>query len=165
MKAFGGVLQGARGAEKPSHPSGLLFLVAAERSEVSPGGLGWVSWHRGGRRSRVVSRDAEHSHGMGKVPSELQQTPSPQRRQHVGCSVRVCAEGEIASPTARTPRGSSSPGSGRLKLTVLSEDRLQMKWKETEGNINGYKVRVKPMAGMREHVGCQSQTIYLCIRD
>lgn len=43
----------------------------------------------------------------------------------------------------------SFPGSsGRLKLTVLSEDRLQMKWKETEGSINGYKVRVKPMAGM-----------------
>ncbi|XP_025948628.2 collagen alpha-1(XX) chain [Dromaius novaehollandiae] len=44
----------------------------------------------------------------------------------------------------------SSQGSGRLKLTVLSEDRLQMKWKETEGNINGYKVRVKPMAGDSE---------------
>ncbi|KAM3839254.1 collagen alpha-1(XX) chain isoform 2-T4 [Vipera latastei] len=38
-------------------------------------------------------------------------------------------------------------GSNRLKLTVLSEDRLQMKWKESEGNTNGYKVRVKPMAG------------------
>ncbi|XP_010218191.1 PREDICTED: collagen alpha-1(XX) chain-like, partial [Tinamus guttatus] len=44
----------------------------------------------------------------------------------------------------------SSQGSGRLKLTVLSEDRLQMKWKETEGNISGYKVRVKPMAGDSE---------------
>ncbi|KAJ7332147.1 hypothetical protein JRQ81_014327, partial [Phrynocephalus forsythii] len=41
-------------------------------------------------------------------------------------------------------------GSNRLKLTVLSEDRLQMKWKETEGNSNGYKVRVKPMAGDSE---------------
>uniref|UniRef100_A0A670I2V4 Collagen alpha-1(XX) chain n=1 Tax=Podarcis muralis TaxID=64176 RepID=A0A670I2V4_PODMU len=41
-------------------------------------------------------------------------------------------------------------GSNRLKLTVLSEDRLQMKWKETEGNANGYKVRVKPMAGDSE---------------
>ncbi|KAJ6665735.1 hypothetical protein lerEdw1_002105 [Lerista edwardsae] len=40
-----------------------------------------------------------------------------------------------------------SPGSNRLKLTVLSEDRLQMKWKEAEGNTNGYKVSVKPMAG------------------
>uniref|UniRef100_A0A8C3RP78 Collagen alpha-1(XX) chain n=1 Tax=Chelydra serpentina TaxID=8475 RepID=A0A8C3RP78_CHESE len=39
------------------------------------------------------------------------------------------------------------PGPNRLKLTVLSEDRLQMKWKETEGNTNGYKVQVKPMAG------------------
>uniref|UniRef100_A0A8D2KS13 Collagen type XX alpha 1 chain n=1 Tax=Varanus komodoensis TaxID=61221 RepID=A0A8D2KS13_VARKO len=42
------------------------------------------------------------------------------------------------------------PGSNRLKLTVLSEDRLQMKWKETEGNTSGYKVRVKPMAGDSE---------------
>ncbi|KAJ1122684.1 hypothetical protein NDU88_001169, partial [Pleurodeles waltl] len=41
-------------------------------------------------------------------------------------------------------------GTSRLKLTVLSEDRLQMKWKETEGNMNGYKVRVKPMAGDTE---------------
>ncbi|XP_072852842.2 collagen alpha-1(XX) chain [Pogona vitticeps] len=41
-------------------------------------------------------------------------------------------------------------GSNRLKLTVLSEDRLQMKWKETEGNTSGYKVRVKPMAGDSE---------------
>ncbi|XP_064321479.1 collagen alpha-1(XX) chain isoform X3 [Phalacrocorax carbo] len=46
--------------------------------------------------------------------------------------------------------GRVGQGSGRLKLTVLSEDRLQMKWKETEGNINGYKVRVKPMAGDSE---------------
>uniref|UniRef100_A0A452GNW0 Collagen alpha-1(XX) chain n=1 Tax=Gopherus agassizii TaxID=38772 RepID=A0A452GNW0_9SAUR len=38
-------------------------------------------------------------------------------------------------------------GPNRLKLTVLLEDRLQMKWKETEGNTNGYKVQVKPMAG------------------
>ncbi|KAM8945754.1 collagen alpha-1(XX) chain [Pelodytes ibericus] len=38
-------------------------------------------------------------------------------------------------------------GSGRLRLAVLSEDRLQMKWKESEGFRNGYKVLVKPMAG------------------
>ncbi|XP_072370949.1 collagen alpha-1(XIV) chain-like isoform X2 [Scyliorhinus torazame] len=39
---------------------------------------------------------------------------------------------------------------GRLKLTVLSEDRLQMKWKEVDGNKQGYKVRVKPSAGIAE---------------
>ncbi|XP_075427606.1 collagen alpha-1(XX) chain isoform X3 [Ascaphus truei] len=38
-------------------------------------------------------------------------------------------------------------GSGRLRLAVLSEDRLQMKWKEAEGLTSGYKVLVKPMAG------------------
>ncbi|XP_056668819.1 collagen alpha-1(XX) chain isoform X3 [Monodelphis domestica] len=43
-----------------------------------------------------------------------------------------------------------SPGTSRLRLTVLSEDRLQMKWKESEGNTNGYKVQVKPMAGDSE---------------
>lgn len=37
--------------------------------------------------------------------------------------------------------------SGRLKLTVLSEDRLQMKWKEAEGPVQGYKVRVRPITG------------------
>ncbi|KAM9067326.1 collagen alpha-1(XX) chain isoform 3-T3 [Sarcophilus harrisii] len=41
-------------------------------------------------------------------------------------------------------------GTSRLRLTVLSEDRLQMKWKESEGNTNGYKVQVKPMAGDSE---------------
>ncbi|KAI5612327.1 collagen alpha-1(XX) chain-like isoform X2, partial [Silurus asotus] len=35
---------------------------------------------------------------------------------------------------------------GRLKLTVLSEDRLQMKWKEAEGPVQGYKVRVRPIS-------------------
>ncbi|XP_072569190.1 collagen alpha-1(XX) chain isoform X2 [Paramormyrops kingsleyae] len=35
---------------------------------------------------------------------------------------------------------------GRLKLTVLSEDRLQMKWKEAERPVQGYKVRVKPIS-------------------
>eukprot|EP00062_Callorhinchus_milii_P002746 gi/632939945/ref/XP_007883673.1/ PREDICTED: collagen alpha-1(XX) chain [Callorhinchus milii] len=41
-------------------------------------------------------------------------------------------------------------GKGKLKLTVLSEDRLQMKWKEADGNKQGYKVRVKPSAGATE---------------
>lgn len=35
---------------------------------------------------------------------------------------------------------------GRLKLTVLSEDRLQMKWKEADGPVQGYKVRVRTMS-------------------
>ncbi|XP_078275198.1 LOW QUALITY PROTEIN: collagen alpha-1(XIV) chain-like [Rhinoraja longicauda] len=39
---------------------------------------------------------------------------------------------------------------GRLKLSVLSEDRLQMKWKEVDGNKQGYKVWVKPSAGTSE---------------
>ncbi|XP_007952895.1 collagen alpha-1(XX) chain [Orycteropus afer afer] len=37
-----------------------------------------------------------------------------------------------------------------LRLTVLSEDRLQMKWKEVEANGLGYLVQVKPMAGDSE---------------
>ncbi|KAL6482854.1 hypothetical protein MHYP_G00077260 [Metynnis hypsauchen] len=35
---------------------------------------------------------------------------------------------------------------GRLKLTVLSEDRLQMKWKEAEGPVQGYRVRVRSVS-------------------
>ncbi|PIO33307.1 hypothetical protein AB205_0100990, partial [Aquarana catesbeiana] len=38
-------------------------------------------------------------------------------------------------------------GSGRLRLAVLMEDRLQMKWKEVEGTSNVYKVLVKPLTG------------------
>ncbi|XP_047626608.1 collagen alpha-1(XX) chain isoform X3 [Phacochoerus africanus] len=37
--------------------------------------------------------------------------------------------------------------SGRLRLAVLPEDRLQMKWRESEGSSLGYLVQVKPMAG------------------
>ncbi|CAI9572842.1 unnamed protein product, partial [Staurois parvus] len=40
-----------------------------------------------------------------------------------------------------------TPGSGRLRLAVLMEDRLQMKWKEVEGTSNIYKVLVKPLTG------------------
>ncbi|XP_053499164.1 collagen alpha-1(XX) chain [Ictalurus furcatus] len=39
---------------------------------------------------------------------------------------------------------------GRLKLTVLSEDRLQMKWKEAEGPVQGYKVRVRTISDVPE---------------
>lgn len=38
--------------------------------------------------------------------------------------------------------------SSRLRLAVLPEDQLQMKWRETEGNGLGYLVQVTPMAGM-----------------
>nr|XP_021503550.1 collagen alpha-1(XX) chain [Meriones unguiculatus]XP_021503561.1 collagen alpha-1(XX) chain [Meriones unguiculatus] len=37
--------------------------------------------------------------------------------------------------------------SGRLRLAVLPEDQLQMKWRETEGSGLGYLVQVTPMAG------------------
>lgn len=38
--------------------------------------------------------------------------------------------------------------SSRLRLAVLPEDRLQMKWREAEGSGLGYLVQVTPMAGM-----------------
>uniref|UniRef100_A0A671FM71 Collagen alpha-1(XX) chain n=1 Tax=Rhinolophus ferrumequinum TaxID=59479 RepID=A0A671FM71_RHIFE len=43
-----------------------------------------------------------------------------------------------------------APTSGRLRLTVLPEDRLQMKWRESDGSGLGYLVQVKPMAGDSE---------------
>ncbi|XP_075882780.1 collagen alpha-1(XX) chain-like [Nelusetta ayraudi] len=43
-------------------------------------------------------------------------------------------------------QSSGVDGQGRLKLTVLSEDRLQMKWKEADGPVQGYKVRVRPIS-------------------
>ncbi|XP_054433527.1 collagen alpha-1(XX) chain [Pteronotus mesoamericanus] len=42
------------------------------------------------------------------------------------------------------------PASGRLRLAVLPEDRLQMKWAESEGPGRGYLVQVKPTAGDSE---------------
>lgn len=36
---------------------------------------------------------------------------------------------------------------GRVKLMVLSEDRLQIKWKEAEGPVQGYKVHVRALSG------------------
>lgn len=52
----------------------------------------------------------------------------------------------------RLPRGSPDPrpafaASGHLRLAVLPEDRLQMKWRESEGSSLGYLVQVKPRAG------------------
>uniref|UniRef100_A0A8C0X4W2 Collagen alpha-1(XX) chain n=1 Tax=Castor canadensis TaxID=51338 RepID=A0A8C0X4W2_CASCN len=44
----------------------------------------------------------------------------------------VCGQGQV---------------SGHLRLAVLPEDRLQMKWRESEGSGLGYLVQVKPMAG------------------
>ncbi|KAM9342397.1 LOW QUALITY PROTEIN: collagen alpha-1(XX) chain-like [Pholidichthys leucotaenia] len=41
-------------------------------------------------------------------------------------------------------------GQGRLKLTVLSEDRLQMKWKEADGPVQGYKVRLRPISEVQQ---------------
>ncbi|KAF4023430.1 hypothetical protein G4228_015042 [Cervus hanglu yarkandensis] len=42
---------------------------------------------------------------------------------------------------------SQGQASGRLRLAVLPEDRLQMKWRESEGSSLGYLVQVKPRAG------------------
>ncbi|XP_021110892.1 collagen alpha-1(XX) chain isoform X3 [Heterocephalus glaber] len=41
-------------------------------------------------------------------------------------------------------------GGGRLRLAVLPEDRLQMKWRDLQGGGLGYLVQVKPMAGDSE---------------
>uniref|UniRef100_A0A8C0N354 Collagen type XX alpha 1 chain n=1 Tax=Canis lupus familiaris TaxID=9615 RepID=A0A8C0N354_CANLF len=52
----------------------------------------------------------------------------------------------LPSPGTVLARGSS----GRLRLAVLPEDRLQMKWRESDGSSLGYLVQVKPMAGDAE---------------
>nr|XP_035940541.1 collagen alpha-1(XX) chain [Halichoerus grypus] len=46
--------------------------------------------------------------------------------------------------------GRVSPASSRLRLAVLPEDQLQMKWRESEGGSLGYLVQVKPRAGDAE---------------
>lgn len=57
---------------------------------------------------------------------------------------KLCAS-DVFCPNPHT--ASYFETSGRLKLTVLSEDRLQMKWKEADGPVQGYKVRVRPISG------------------
>ncbi|TWW56200.1 Collagen alpha-1(XIV) chain [Takifugu flavidus] len=39
-------------------------------------------------------------------------------------------------------------GQGRVKLMVLSEDRLQIKWKEADGPVQGYKVHMRPISAV-----------------
>ncbi|KAG7519665.1 collagen alpha-1(XX) chain isoform X1 [Solea senegalensis] len=100
----------------------------------------------------------------------------PERREEGGAASQVTARAAQGSTCLMSPHllasssssSSSSPpswlmlcfllsvlllllspgvqGQGRLKLTVLSEDRLQMKWKEADGPVQGYKVRVKPIS-------------------
>ncbi|KAM4034067.1 collagen alpha-1(XX) chain isoform 1-T1 [Anomaloglossus baeobatrachus] len=53
----------------------------------------------------------------------------------------------LAAIFIQVVRSQQNPGSGRLRLSVLAEDRLQMKWREAEGLSNGYKVLVKPVTG------------------
>ncbi|XP_031750575.1 collagen alpha-1(XX) chain isoform X2 [Xenopus tropicalis] len=53
----------------------------------------------------------------------------------------------ITMAMARIRWSSQTQGPPRLRLAVLSEDRLQMKWKEAEGLSSGYKVLVKPVTG------------------
>ncbi|KAM9589757.1 LOW QUALITY PROTEIN: collagen alpha-1(XX) chain [Trichechus inunguis] len=64
-----------------------------------------------------------------------------------------CAQGSGCS-LLYTPGAPTPPALGRhshlwvrgLRLAVLPEDRLQMKWREVEGSSLGYLVQVKPMA-------------------
>ncbi|XP_062058407.1 collagen alpha-1(XX) chain isoform X2 [Lepus europaeus] len=49
-----------------------------------------------------------------------------------------------------TTLGHGGRASGHLRLAVLPEDRLQMKWTEVEGSGLGYLVQVKPLAGDAE---------------
>lgn len=70
--------------------------------------------------------------------------------QSVGPFRRRRGEKKLCVPDVFCPNphtASYFETSGRLKLTVLSEDRLQMKWKEAEGPVQGYKVRVRPISG------------------
>ncbi|CAL8260699.1 unnamed protein product [Gadus morhua 'NCC'] len=74
------------------------------------------------------------------------------RRLHSSQSGVLSISSSSSSPMARCLLAflllltSEVHAQGRLKLTVLSEDRLQMKWREADGPVQGYKVRVKPIA-------------------
>ncbi|XP_048872828.1 collagen alpha-1(XIV) chain isoform X3 [Brienomyrus brachyistius] len=81
-----------------------------------------------------------------------------ERRRHSNERVQVCPMSALCRPQlvlVLLRQGlcafllllaSGVHSQGRLKLTVLSEDRLQMKWKEADRPVQGYKVRVKPIS-------------------
>ncbi|XP_050999941.1 collagen alpha-1(XX) chain isoform X2 [Acomys russatus] len=62
---------------------------------------------------------------------------------HAGSYLHVCLW-MLLGATLALGQGQVS---GRLRLVVLPEDQLQMKWRETEGSGLGYLVQVTPMAG------------------
>lgn len=49
---------------------------------------------------------------------------------------------------------------------VLSEDRLQIKWKEAGGPVQGYKLHVRPISGERPSVfhGMRNILTQLCVK-
>uniref|UniRef100_A0AAY4DDG5 Solute carrier family 35 member C2 n=1 Tax=Denticeps clupeoides TaxID=299321 RepID=A0AAY4DDG5_9TELE len=63
---------------------------------------------------------------------------------HVG--LKTCSSKGKAGWWVLTFRGHVSLCHRRLKLSVLSEDRLQLKWKEADGPVQGYKVRVRAIS-------------------
>uniref|UniRef100_A0A667H6L6 Collagen alpha-1(XX) chain n=1 Tax=Lynx canadensis TaxID=61383 RepID=A0A667H6L6_LYNCA len=90
------------------------------------------------------------------VPGPVLHHPPPPRTAAAPLQGYVDSGGVgVGESGSSGPQGSShhmgsTLGIGRLRLAVLPEDRLQMKWSESEGSSLGYLVQVKPMAGDAE---------------
>ncbi|KAM7410812.1 hypothetical protein PAMA_020988 [Pampus argenteus] len=88
---------------------------------------------------QTISGSTSH---LRKCSEGLTWTDSPNRQN----CCKITEEGTPVTYLNRRPPVVVSYFPGRLKLTVLSEDRLQMKWKEADGPVQGYKVRVRPIS-------------------
>lgn len=83
----------------------------------------------------------------GTTGSGLMSSPGSEIRLH---NLYVWIEQSLEILSSRLPQHPNRfPGvyEGRVKLMVLSEDRLQIKWKEADGPVQGYKVRMRPISG------------------
>ena len=142
-----------------------------------PGGISTCScWQGGGHHTSRKLAWAPLSQGQGH-PSESQQGqpwhlgplggPGPAPALDGASPLKVPTSGARASSHHRAGTLATTPqllvwslvvspdhppcpipsASGHLWLAVLPEDRLQMKWAESEGPGLGYLVQVKPKAG------------------
>ncbi|XP_053783376.1 collagen alpha-1(XX) chain [Desmodus rotundus] len=105
--------------------------------------MGWGTGHGWGSSGVVVRRgqtDGPQKAELSGLSSCRTSTMGVHMRPHMGVWLWLGVALGLSWGQA----------SGHLWLAVLPEDRLQMKWAESEGPGLGYLVQVKPMAGDSE---------------
>lgn len=126
-----------------------MLLVASGAVPTDPGCLPGPQW--AGRGAPLTEPGRPPWVGAVSSPLGPSECPVPLQPQ-TGPRVLLCPPagppqllGAVQGSVLTT--GRVSPASSRLRLAVLPEDQLQMKWRESEGGSLGYLVQVKPRAG------------------